>query len=110
MTRVRLEALQWFALFGGPLAWAADHVAGYFVAEGGCGKGSELVLGLLAAAVVLGAEGASLLVLRATQGAGKDDPGPWGRLHFFAQAAALGNVLFFVIVVLDAVGTAYHCR
>ena len=110
MTRVRLEALQWFAPLGGALARAAYHVAGYFVATDGCGKGRELVPGLLAAAVVLAAEAASPLVLRATQDAGKDDPGPRGRLHFFAQAAALGNVLFFVIVVLDAVGTAYHCR
>ena len=32
MTRVRLEALQWFALLGGPLAWTVDHVTGYFIA------------------------------------------------------------------------------
>jgi len=109
MTRVRLEALQWFALLGGPLAWTVDHVTGYFIATAGCSKGPELALGFAVAAVVLAAEAAALLVLRETQSAGKDDPGPWGRMQFFAQAAALGNVLFFVIVVLDAVGTAYHC-
>ena len=39
-------------------------------------------------------------------------PGPAGRIHFFAQAALLGNVLFLVIVVLNVAGTVYQlpCR
>jgi hypothetical protein len=43
---------------------------------------------------------------------GKDEPGPLGRIHFFAQAALLGNVLFLVIVVLDGVAAVHElpCR
>ena len=36
MTRFRLELLQWYALFGGALAWASEHVLGYFVGVAGC--------------------------------------------------------------------------
>ena len=119
MTRTRLELLQWYALLGGPLAWAAQHVAGYFVADGACSAGHvpapttfEVALALLAGAAVLAAEAAAFVVFRATRDTPEDAPGPFGRLRFFAEAALLGNVLFFVIVVLDAVGALYQlpCR
>lgn len=111
MTRRRLEVLQWYALLGGAIAWAAQHVAGYFVSTAGCGSASfgasGAQIGLAAAALVaiVAAEAAALVVFRATSG---DDAPPGGRLHFFAQAALLGNVLFFVIVVLNGVGSVYH--
>ena len=61
---------------------------------------------------MLAAEAAALAVLRATADVDEDTPGPYGRLHFFALAAALGNVLFLVIVALDGAGAVYHlpCR
>jgi hypothetical protein len=111
MTRVRLEVLQWYALLGGALAWATEHVAGYFVSTAGCGSASfdatapQIVLVVAAAFAVVAAEAAALTVFRATRA---DEPPPGGRLHFFAQAALLGNVLFFVIVVLNGVGAVYH--
>jgi hypothetical protein len=122
MTRVRLELLQWYALIGGALAWTAEHVLGYFVSVAGCstsvghwnvslGLWESLLTGATLAAV-LAAEGAALLVYRATAVVDDDAPGPDGRIHFFAQAALLGNVLFFMLVVLDGVGVLYHtnCR
>jgi hypothetical protein len=41
-----------------------------------------------------------------------DDPPPDGRRHFFAFGAALGNVLFIMAIVLNAVGTlaSVGCR
>jgi membrane associated rhomboid family serine protease len=111
MTRRRLEVLQWYALLGGAIAWAAQHVAGYFVSTAGCGSvsfgASGAQIGLAAAALVaiVAAEAAAFVVFRATTG---DDVPPGSRLHFFAQAALLGNVLFFVIVVLNGIGTVYH--
>jgi hypothetical protein len=111
VTRLRLELLQWYALLGGALAWATQHVGGYFVSQAGCGSpriGAEtpqIALAAAAALAIVAAEAAALVVFRATS---LDEPPPSGRLHFFAQAALLGNVLFFVIVVLNSLGTVYH--
>ena len=118
MTRARLELLQWYALFGGALAWTGSHVLGYFVAVGGCDVAVahwdlnivlwESLLMILALAGVLAAEAAAFAVYRATVSVDKDAPGPEGRMHFFALAALLGNLLFFVLVVLDGVGVLFH--
>ena len=118
MTRVRLELLQWYALLGGALAWTFEHVCGYFVGVAGCSTSVghwhvnlglwESLLAAVALAGVLAAEAAAVLVYRATAAVDKDAPGPDGRMHFFAQAALLGNVLFFMLVVLDSAGVLYH--
>jgi hypothetical protein len=111
MTRLRLEVLQWFALFGGALAWATQHVVGYFVSTAGCGSVggdmtiAQILLAVGAGLIVVGAEAAAFTVFRATAA---DAPPPSGRLHFFAQAALLGNVLFLLIVVLDGTGSVSH--
>lgn len=120
-TRTRLEALQWFALFGGALAWTTQHVVGYFASTAGCSKALvvdvhpavwQVTLALVAGTVVVSAEAAAFLVYRATADADGDSPGPAGRMHFLATAALLGNVLFLIIVVLDAVGSLANlpCR
>lgn len=111
MTRVRLELLQWYGLLGGALAWASQHVAGYFVSTAACGAPAisstapQIAIAVCAGLLVLAAEGAAFVVFRAT---GADDPAPGGRLHFFAEAALLGNVLFLIIVVLTGFSSVYH--
>jgi hypothetical protein len=116
MTRARLEALQWYALLGGALAWTTEHVLGYFVSDGGCtghvahaGLWGALltVVGVLA---VSGAQAAAITVYRATSTVGHDAPGPEGRLHFFAVAALVGNVLFLMLVGLDGLGSLTHLQ
>jgi hypothetical protein len=117
MTRRRLELLQWFSLFAGPLAWATEHVVGFWISDASCHvAGSQwdldpaalqTVLALLVGAVVVAAWLAAFVTFRETRMVDKDEPGPAGRIHFFAQAALLGNVLFFVIVVLDGVATVH---
>jgi hypothetical protein len=62
------------------------------------------VLAVLVGIVVIVAWLAAFVVFRETRTVDLDAPGPLGRIHFFAQAALLGNLLFFVIVVLDGVG------
>jgi predicted cobalt transporter CbtA len=118
MSRRRLEALQWYALFGGALAWTAEHVLGYFVSAGTCsaqvahwGINGRLWLALLVATgltAVLAAQASAVVVFRQTSGVDHDAPGPEGRLHFFAVAALVGNVLFLVLVALDGLGSIYH--
>jgi hypothetical protein len=118
MTLRRLELLQWFALFAGPWAWAAQHVLVFGIGNAHCAVAVatwdvpvlwlNVLVSLGAALVVASAEAAAFVVLRETSKVGEYAPGPYGRLRFFAQAAALGNVLFFVIVVLDFTGAVYH--
>jgi hypothetical protein len=120
--RTRLELLQWFGLLGGAVAWAVQHVVGYGIADAGCSvagrqwgldvETAQIVLSVCTGTVVLAAEAAALVVFRTTSGVPENAPGPVGRLHFFAEAALLGNVLFFVMVVFDCVSTVYHlpCR
>jgi hypothetical protein len=118
VTRVRLELLQWYALLGGALVWTAEHVAGYFVSVAGCspsvghwGVDAGLWGGLLVGVglvLVLTAQAAAFVVYRETASVDRDAPGPAGRLHFFAVAALVGNALFFMLIVLDGLGSLYH--
>jgi hypothetical protein len=117
VTRTRLELLQWFALFAGPLAWATEHVVGYAISDATCHVAGaqwgldasvlQIVLAVLAAAVVVAAWLAAFVAFRETRTVDEYTPGPLGRIRFFAQAALLGNVLFFVIVLLDGVTTVH---
>jgi hypothetical protein len=117
MTRSRLELLQWFALFAGPLAWATEHVVGYGISDASCRVAGaqwgldatvlQIVLAALTAIVVIAAWLAAFVAFRETRSVDEYTPGPLGRIRFFAQAALLGNVLFFVIVVLDGVSTVH---
>jgi hypothetical protein len=117
LTRSRLELLQWFALFAGPLAWATEHVVGYGISDASCRVAGaqwgldatvlQIVLAVLTAIVVIAAWLAAFVAFRETRSVDDYTPGPLGRIRFFAQAALLGNVLFFVIVVLDGVSTVH---
>jgi hypothetical protein len=118
VTRGRLEALQWFALLGGPWIWATQHVLLFGATNAHCSLKVahwnvpalwlNILISVAAGAGVLAAEAAALVVYRATVDVEEYAPGPGGRMRFFAQAALLGNVLFFVIVVLNAAGAIYH--
>jgi predicted LPLAT superfamily acyltransferase len=111
---VKREVLQWYGLFGAALAWAAQHVAGFGVATADCANASRhwgldvtswvivfTAVGLLCAA---SAEAAAISILRETRTVEYDAAPPDGRRHFFAFAAALGNILFIGAIVLNAVG------
>jgi hypothetical protein len=118
VTRFRLELLQWYALFAGPWIWATQHVLLFGATNAHCAVPVaawnvpalwlELAISLICGAAVLAAEAAAWVVLRATKDADQYAPGPYGRMKFFAQAALVGNVLFLVIVTLDATGAVYH--
>ena len=116
------EFLQWFGLLGAALVWTVQHVTGFGVAVADCAAAGgtfsidrrtwEIVLMVLALALAGLAEAAALTVLRSTRELDYDDPGPDGRRHFFAVAAALGNLLFLVIILLSGISTISHtgCR
>src|SRR5205085_10469718 len=99
-----------------------QHVTGFGVGVARCGPANgvftidqrtwEIVLMVVAFTLAVLAEAAALTVLWATREVEHDGPAPEGRRHFFAVAAALGNLLFLVIIVLSGISTVYHsgCR
>jgi hypothetical protein len=112
---MRREAVQWYGLFGAAFAWTAQHIVGFGVATADCANASRhwgldvtiwmivlTAIGLLCAAA---AEAAAVSILLETSDLEHDGPPPDARRHFFAFGAALGNVLFIMAIVLNAVGT-----
>jgi hypothetical protein len=122
MTLQRLNALQWFGLLAGGLAFAAAHILGYGTTLAECNPGTanwgishvvwEVVLLGTAAALVVVAETASIAVLLGTRDTTYESEPPPSRIRFLAIAAAIANVLFFMVVILDLVSTISHtvCR
>ena len=128
MSTRKLSLLQWVGVVIAPLAWTGQHVVGYGVGEARCsvagihwGIGFDTwQLAILAAAglLVLASEAAAVSVFLATRevnyGDGPPGDGRWGgavpysRLHFFATAAMVANVLFFVVIFLDGFGSVFN--
>ena len=112
---IPLELLQWIGLFGAAIGWTAQHIAGFGVTVAQCGAGGsawhldrtawQLTLLVVGELLIVIAEAAAITVLMHTWGAAEDDAPPTGRQHFFAIAAATGNVLFFVMVLMSGIGT-----
>jgi hypothetical protein len=116
--RLPAEVLQWVGLFGAALVWTAQLVIGFGVAVARCGPANSVLMvdlrtwewSLMGAALafVLLSEAAALATLWETRAVHYDDAAPDGRRHFFALAAALGNLLFLVAIVLSGVASATH--
>ena len=112
------EFLQWFGLLAAALAWTAQLVIRFGVAVANCSAGSarwgigvrtwEIALTAAGGGVALLAGAAAVTLFLETRGTDEYDPPPWGRRHFLAMAAVLGNFLFFVAILLNGVGTLTH--
>jgi hypothetical protein len=127
MSLRRLGIVQWIAVVMAPFAWTAQHVVGYGVGQARCsvagmrwGIGFDTwQLAILAAAglLVVISEAAAVTVFLATRetnyGDGPPGDGRWGgavpysRLHFFATAAMVANVLFLAVIFLDGLGSVF---
>lgn len=115
MSSRRLELLQWFGFLFGGVIWFAVFVAGAGVAVAACNPAGSrwdipydaVHLGLLgfAAVSIVAAEAAAVLVFRATRREEEQGPPPGARMKLFAIGAMVGNLLFFVILVLSFVAT-----
>ena len=122
----QLSIVQWVGVVVAPLAWTGQHVVGYGVGQARCEVGASWGIGfdtwqlaILAAAglLVLVSETAAVTVFLATReanyGDGPPHEGRWGgavpytRLHFFATAAMVANVLFLVIILMDGLGSVF---
>ena len=115
----QLSVLQWIGVVVAPLAWTGQHVVGYGVGQARCEVGASWGIGydtwqlaILAAAglLVVISEAAAVTVFLATRetnyGDGPPGDGRWGgavpysRLHFFATAAMVANVLFRAAILM----------
>jgi heme/copper-type cytochrome/quinol oxidase subunit 2 len=121
----QLSVIQWIGVVVAPLAWTGQHVVGYGVGQARCSvAGSawgigydtwQLAILVVAVLLVLVSEAAAVTVFFATRetnyGDGPAGEGRWAgavpytRLHFFATAAMVANVLFFTVIFLDALGS-----
>jgi hypothetical protein len=122
----QLAVAQWIGVVVAPLAWTGQHVVGYGVGQARCEVGATWGIGfgtwqlaILAAAglLVLISEAAAVLVFLATRGVnygdGPPEDGRFGgatphtRLHFFATAAMVANVLFLAIILMDGLASVF---
>jgi hypothetical protein len=109
----RLNALVWFAVLGGALAWAAQLAFGYTLGIARCSSPDDrfqisfhawgVGLASAAVAVALLAEVAAILVFRTTREA---EQVRLKRVHFLATAAMTVNPLVLAISAMTGVGTA----
>jgi hypothetical protein len=118
----RLSMLQWVGLLAGLVVWIGQHIVGWGITEAECGAGSgafgienDVWQGALLAAsalAILAAEAAAIAVILGTRRTSYEAPPPPGRIRFFAIAAALANVIFLVIVLLDGFAAIFDvaCR
>ena len=122
----QLSVLQWVGVVVAPLAWTGQHVVGYGVGQARCEAGAnwgivyntwQLAILVAAALLVIVSEAAAVTVFLATRetnyGDGPAGEGRWGgavpysRLHFFATAAMVANVLFLTVILLDGLGSVF---
>jgi hypothetical protein len=115
MSMRRLSQLQWYGFLAGGLVWFAEFLAGAGASQARCNPGSgrwglphdaiQFALMVFGVLVVGSALTASAIVFRQTRGLDDQDPPPDGRVHFFAAAALVGNIIFLVIIVLTGIAT-----
>jgi hypothetical protein len=122
----QLSVVQWIGVVVAPLAWTGQHVVGYGVGQARCEVGVDWGIGFdtwqlaimaAAAVLILVSEAAAVTVFLATRetnyGDGPPGEGRWGgavpysRLHFFAAAAMVANVLFLTLILLSGLGSVF---
>lgn len=106
------NALLWFGVLGGSLAWAVQFVASLAFSFAQCNQPSarwqlpvhawEVALGVAGIAIALAAEAVSLRVFLRTRELGSAPPG--GRVHFLAVVGLTVNFLSLAIMVMTTVG------
>jgi hypothetical protein len=123
----QLGVVQWVGVVVAPLAWTGQHVVGYGVGEARCSVAGmdwgisydvwQLAIMACAGLLILISEAAAVTVFLATRetnyGDGPPGDGRWGgavpysRLHFFATAAMVANVLFFTAILMSGLGSVF---
>lgn len=123
----QLAFVQWIGVVVAPLAWTGQQVVGYGTGQARCSVAGttwglsfdtwQLAITAAAGVLILVSEAAAVTVFLATRetnyGDGPPGDGRWGgavpysRLHFFATAAMVANVLFFTVILLSGLGSVF---
>jgi hypothetical protein len=113
-----LEALQWFGLLAGPLAFAGEHVIGLGATFAQCSPAGshwsiephlyQMTAMAVAALIVVLGELASLLAFLGTSEHEWEDDPPRGRIHFLATAGLAVGPVILTLVLLNGLGVIYH--
>lgn len=128
----QLGILQWTGTIVAPIVWYSQHFFGWGVGQAACSIGGihwgvnfsvyQLTALAVTAVVEIVTWICALIVFTHTRGAdwgdGPPEEGRWGalepygRLHFFAVAGMVANVLFLTMALLDATAavTDVLCR
>jgi hypothetical protein len=103
----------WAGLFGGPFAWALEHVFGYGLSEAACDPAGTrwgvpfhawiAIATAVAALLALLALSASVLAFRAVQAEGSDAEPPRGRIWFPSVCGIVIRPLFLAIILLGGI-------
>lgn len=109
---MKSSAVIWFGVLGGPLAWAAQFVAGYAFGLAECDQpvtrwqlpihAWEIALAAAGAAIAVGAEIVAVRTFLSTQDAGSEPPA--GRVHFLSIVGMTVNMLALAIIVMTGIG------
>jgi hypothetical protein len=132
LTLRQLGILQWTGTILAPAIWFSQHLFGYGVGQAICPAGGsrwgvnfdvyQVAAMAVTAAVLVATWACAFVVFQHTRGAdwgdGPPEEGRWGaeepygRLHFFAVAGMVANILFLAIALLDTIAavTAVLCR
>jgi hypothetical protein len=104
----------WFGLFGAPIAWAAQHLAGFGVSQATCDAAGPtwhidaralwIAITAVAALVALASEAASIVAYRRTRDAGELPPA--SRVHFLSVIGMTIGPLFLTIILMSGLGAA----
>lgn len=112
MSQRPLNVRLWFAVLGGPLAWAIVHIAGVGFGLARCESpngrfqvsvhGWSVALAAAGIAVAIAAELMAIRLYRATREAESKPPG--GRVHFLSIVAMTVNPLALAIMLEVGIG------
>jgi hypothetical protein len=103
-------ALQWYAIFGGPVGWFGQLILGYFYTLSLCGPGGtdwaglHVPVGVFSGVVALVAAGgwAAAFVLHRATANGLDDP--LGRIRFISNIGLVIGAVFLALILYTAAG------
>ena len=128
MSDRKLSVVQWVGVVVAPLAWTGQHIVGYGVGEARCNVAGvhwgigydtwQLAILVVAGLLVLVSEAAAVTVFLGTRetnyGDGPAGDGRWAgavpytRIHFFATAAMVANLLFFPAILMDGLASVFE--
>jgi hypothetical protein len=122
MTIRRLGILQWFGLLAGAVALAVGHTLAFGLTLARCNAGGAhwglpndtveaSILGVCALVAALAGAASCWVIARTRNTTYEGDP-PLGRIRFLAIAAAIAELFFFAVLMLDLFGNAFPpvCR